>query len=145
MSRLLRQCIFSIHMIQSLYVDNRRLASIVDSGRWGEEQIELLHAAADMLREEKQNLQNILNQFPWSRDRRLCQPRSVQSRKNSTKNIDDTSCPEVFLRLSGKLPPKTIPKAEEQIDKRTSIELSGDADAPSKAVFERYISQQADA
>jgi len=137
MSRLLRQCIFSIHMIQSLYVDNRRLASIVDSGRWGEEQIELLHAAADMLREEKQNLQSILNQFPWSRDRRLCQPRSVQSRKNSTKNVDDTSCPEVFLRLSGKLPPKTIPKEEEQIDKRTSIELSGDADAPSKAVFER--------
>lgn len=138
LSRLLRQCIFSIHMIQSLYVDNTRLASIVDSGRWGEEQIELLHAAASMLREEKQNLQHILNQFPWSRDRRICQPRVVMPRKNSIKKTDDTSCPEVFLRLSGKLPSKALwPKDEEQGDRRTCHEISGDADGPSKAVFER--------
>lgn len=139
MSRLLRQCVFSIHMIQNLYVDNTRLASIVDSGKWGEEQIELLHAAADLLREEKQTLQNVLNQFPWSKDRRLYQSRNVQPRRNSTKKIDEAPCPEVFLRLSGKMPPKPISNNRECMTNQTpqSGEHWGNGDIPPKVVFEK--------
>jgi hypothetical protein len=90
--RLLKQNIFAMEMIKQLHEDNTRLAKIVDSGAWGDEQINLLHAAAHVLREEKNNLQKVLNQFPWSKDRRLA---------------PSHDCPEVFLRLSKKLPPKT--------------------------------------
>lgn len=106
MSRLLQQCVFSIHMIQNLFIDNTRLASIVDSGRWGEEQIQLLHAAASTLREEKLNLQLVLNQFPWSKDRRLfpSSSRNIPSCSPAKQRVSDTKTkeriPEVFLRLS---------------------------------------------
>lgn len=143
MSRLLQQCVFSVHMIQNLFVDNTRLASIVDSGRWGEEQIQILHATADMLREEKLNLQQVLNQFPWSKDRRLFQSRTVQPSPSraSTRKKDPGPCPEVFLRLSGAIPPK---KASCHADeKQTHLQVGNESPGddvpvvPSKAVFER--------
>ena len=90
--RLLKQNIFAMEMIKQLHEDNTRLAKIVDSGVWGDEQINLLHAAAHVLREEKNNLQKVLNQFPWSKDRRLA---------------PSHDCPEVFLRLSKKVPSRT--------------------------------------
>lgn len=161
--RLLQQCIFSIHMIQNLFVDNTRLASIVDTGRWGEEQIELLHAAASMLREEKVCLQNVLNQFPWSKDRRLfsssssrgvkgsqtpsspCYRTSLTKKGIGSQRRADAACPDVFLRLSGSLssekPSRSCHRSNEQTETHT-LQSEGSAEVNAmKNIFIDDMSQ----
>lgn len=95
---LLEQNIFAIHAIEQLYSDNVRLAKIVDGGAWGDHQIELIHSATSVLREEQETLRKILNQFPWSRDRRLL--RKAEQRERASHGKRSSQCPDVFLRLS---------------------------------------------
>ena len=95
---LLEQNIFAIHTIEQLHSDNVRLAKIVDGGAWGDHQIELIHSATNALREEKESLKKILNQFPWSRDRRML--RKTEQRERSCQERCSSQCPDVFLRLS---------------------------------------------
>ncbi|KAI8109804.1 hypothetical protein M9434_001083 [Picochlorum sp. BPE23] len=95
---LLEQNVFAIHAIEQLYSDNVRLAKIVDGGAWGDHQIELIQSATNVLREEKETLKKILNQFPWSRDRRLL--RKTEQRKQISHEKRSSPCPDVFLRLS---------------------------------------------
>ena len=101
--------IFALHEMEQLRLDNTRLAKIVDQGVWGEHQIDLLNKAACLLEDEKEALEQVMKQFPWTRDHRIAQKDRIERNKLKHQTPRGTvesavppepDCDNVFHRLS---------------------------------------------
>eukprot|EP00890_Picochlorum_soloecismus_P005756 jgi/Picsp_1/6181/NSC_03535-R1_predicted protein [Micromonas sp. RCC299] len=101
--------IFALHEMEQLRLDNTRLAKIVDQGVWGEHQIDLLNKAACLLEDEKEALEQVMKQFPWTRDHRIAQKDRIGRKKlqhQISKETTESAMPpetysdDVFHRLS---------------------------------------------
>ena len=109
MKTMLHCNIFALHEMGQLRLDNTRLAKIVDQGVWGEHQIDLLNKAACLLEDEKEALEQVMKQFPWTRDHRIAQKERLGRKKVKHQNskemwesavLAEPDSDDVFNRLS---------------------------------------------